>query len=136
MTLLSPTAALILQFSDTANTLYMYIPVIDAATLGSDKVNPDITTVDSFTSFDTSSTLSTLNFLDQTIYNQWYTVAVGSNTVLVSNFIYKVSSIANAQATQGAASLAMTGIDWASAITSTGDKLCYASINTTGNVSI
>jgi hypothetical protein len=135
-TLKTQTAALILQFGDTAgNTVYLYIPVIDTAALGSDNINPDITTVDSFTSFALPASLSALNFLDQTIYNQWYTVVVGSNTVLVSNFIYKVAALPS-QTTQGAASSAMTAIGWANAISASGDKLCYASTITTGNVSI
>lgn len=110
----------------------MYIPVTDTA----DTNNHDVTTVDSFSSFALPASLSTLNFLDQTLYNQWYTVAVGSNTVLVSNFVYKLSSISTAQAAASALASTVAGIDWNAAIAGTGDKLCYASIITTGNVPI
>lgn len=88
-------AALILQFGDASNTVYVYIPVVTTL----DNTNTDITVVDSFTSFAVGSSLSALNFLDQTIYNQWYTVVSGTNTVLISNFIYKVASIGSALAT-------------------------------------
>lgn len=110
----------------------MYIPVTDTA----DPTNHDVTTVDSFSSFAIPASLSALNFLDQTIYNQWYTVVVGTTTVLVSNFIYKVSSIATAEAAASTLAGTVAGIDWNAAIAGTGDKLCYASTITTGNVPI
>ena len=97
-----------------------------------DYKNPDITTVDSFSSFAVGSALSTLNFLDQTIYNQWYTAVSGSNTVLISNFIYTVTSTSTAGTTESAITTTMVGMNWD--VTGTGDKLCYASTITTGNV--
>ena len=139
----SPTAAFIFQFGNTAgNIVYVYVPVVsDASASSTVKNNPDIVdltvTGGSLKDFAVGATgaLSAFNVLDWTDYNQWYT-AVGSNgnTILVSNFIYRVitASTATATATKSTLTTSVLAETWNTA--TSGDKLCYASTLTTGNV--
>ena len=70
------------------------------------------------------------NIFNKNNYNQWYTAVTGTNTVLVSNFVYRIKSVLST--TTGTFVSDMVGVSWP--IGSTGDKLCYASTLTTGNV--
>jgi hypothetical protein len=141
----TPNGAFIFKFSDSAsNTVYVYIPIIDstttnAAALAKIANNPD--TIDltllggSLSTFTYPTPLSAFNFLDQNIYNLWYTAVSGSTTILVSSYIYRIGT-APAATTSTAQILTVSAIDWATVISSTGDKLCYASTITVGNVLI
>jgi hypothetical protein len=95
------------------------IDLTNTATLGSSSLN----------AFTYQLALSAFNFLDQNNYNLWYTAVSGTNTVLVSNYIYRITTTAAAGSSQDlAASL--------SVFTAPTDKLCYASTITNGNVII
>jgi len=50
----------------------------------------------------TSIVLSAFNFFDKTDFNQWYTSVSGTSTLLVSNFIFKITA-ANGLGSGGAA---------------------------------
>lgn len=94
----TPEAAFTFKFSDGTRNVYVYIPV---TTTGNAK-NPDMVdltasggAVGSFVIGATPTPLTSFNMLDQTDYNLWYTAVSGFDTILVSNFIYKISSTSN-----------------------------------------
>ena len=77
-----------------------------------------------------NDSIAAFNFFVMTDYNQWYTMTSGdSTTVLVSKFVYKITSIDNATVREQIAS----DLEGLILDSTTADKLCYASI-TTGNV--
>lgn len=85
----------------------------------------------SFSSFDGNGNLnSCFSFLNQNNFNQWYTQTTGTNTVLVSRYIYKVASINNLQTSDPTPASELNNLkssfNTANA-KATGDKLCYAS---------
>jgi hypothetical protein len=78
-------------------------------------------------SFVDGASLSAFNVLDETDYNQWYTASSGKTTILVSNFVYNIKALP----TESTSKITLPSA-WD--ISSTGDKLCYASTLTTQNV--
>jgi hypothetical protein len=93
------------------------IDLTNTATLGSSPLN----------AFTYQLSLSAFNFLDQNNYNLWYTAVSGTNTVLVSNYIYRITATSVTASSQNLAGSL-------SAFTTPSDKLCYASTVITGNV--
>ena len=92
--------------------------------------------VPSLSSFDGNGPLSVFNFLDLTDYNLWYTMVKGNDIFLVSNFIYKITTDANAVTVASSPAFALSSLGLslnAATASATGDKLCYAS-SSTGNV--
>ncbi len=129
--------AVLFQFSDGTNNVYVYVPfTTTGVTTNADVV--DLTSTSSYvpsnsiSSYSSSSSLSAFNFFDTTEYNQWYTSVVGTSTILISKFVYKVSSALTAVDT-GSLATTITNLKFEDTVGSTGNKLCYASL-TTGNV--
>ena len=85
---------MVMQFSLGANNVFVYIPFVSTTS----NTNPDIVHLtsslvsNSIFNWGNSSSMAPFNFLDATDYNQWYTAVTGTNTVLISKFIYAVSS--------------------------------------------
>lgn len=132
-------AAFVFTFTDGTNNVYVYIPVVT----GDFKYNPDFVDLaqlgEALGSFSLASSpatvsLSVFNILNKNDYNQWYTAVRGTNTVLVSNFVYRIASVAGD--TSEPVIDAIFGLTWNAVVATTGDKLCYASTFTTGNVYI
>lgn len=94
--------AAVFKYTSTVSTttVYVYIPV---ATTGSASNADVIDLTDAakspshtFSRFDGNGNLnSCFSFLNHNNYNQWYTQSSGTNVVLVSRYIYKVSSASN-----------------------------------------
>ena len=131
--------AVLFLFSDGTNKVYMYVPFsIDANAKSADVVDLTSTSAptNSLSSYSSSSgsSLSAFNFFDNTDYNQWYTSVVGTSTILISKFIYKVSTALNAS-DSGNLATTITVLKFEDTVGSTGNKLCYASL-TTGNVNL
>ena len=90
--------------------------------------------MNSLAGWDGSGTLSPFNFFDYTDYNQWYTQVMGTDTALVSNFVYRITSVAAASTTAKATSTSLNALAFSTATAATtGDKLSYASPSN-GNV--
>jgi hypothetical protein len=129
------TDAYIFQFTSGASNVYLYIPVTKDASLTSvDLVDltSGLAPSNSLANFGDSSSLSAFNFFDLTDYNQWYTTVIGLNTLLASKFIYRVANIPNTLI-NGTASTNLQALSFTQT-SSYGDKLCYASTETNGNV--
>jgi len=131
--------AVLFQFSDATSNVYVYVPFTNSGnSIDLDVV--DLTSSSSYvpknalSSYSSSSSLSAFNFFDTTEYNQWYTSVVGTNTILISKFVYKVSSTLSASDTAGLATT-ITNLKFEDTVGNTGNKLCYASL-TTGNVNV
>ena len=126
-------AAVVFLFTSGSNNLFIYIPFTTGAI--SSNLNVDVVDLTS-TSAPMNSlegwaasggSLSAFNFFDYTDYNQFYTQVIGSDTVLVSKFVYKVTAITAATSTQNAPASTLTGLTFTTATAAaTGDKLCYA----------
>lgn len=131
----SPTGAHIIKFSDGTNNVYVYIPTTTSAIPNTDQTGIDLTKTsapsNSLYSFTGMGALSPFNLIDMTDLNQFYTITTATNTLLVNKFYYKVTT----GPTQSGTNLytEMNGKSWSSNY-KTGDKLCYASTETTGNV--
>jgi hypothetical protein len=140
----TPDAAYLFQFSDGTNIVYVYIPVTTTGNI----YNPDVVdltaaggAVANFVvpSSGSAVPLTPFNMVNENTYNQWYTSNVGTSSILVSNFIYKVpaANVAAAITNQAAWQVTMlTNTNWNTALATNSAKLCYASTITTGNVSI
>ena len=135
------TAAYVMKFTSGLNTVYLLIPVtatIPTAASYSEAVldlrvgQPNVPYNAIYDFSVTSSNFNAFNILDLTDYNLFYTATVGSNTLLVSNFVFIISSIAGA--TNTATFGDITTLNWDGAVPSTGDELCHAAQATTGNV--
>ena len=129
--------AVLFLFSDGTNKVYMYVPFsTNADAKSADAVDLTSTSAptNSLSSYSSGSSLSAFNFFDNTDYNQWYTSVVGTSTILISKFIYKVSTALNAS-DSGNLATTITGLKFEDTVGSTGNKLCYASL-TTGNVNL
>jgi hypothetical protein len=91
----------------------------------------------SLANFNDGSSLSAFNFFDLTDYNQWYTtVFMNQNTLLVSKFIYRVSTMPTptSSSTSGTAGYNLNQLIPPAFQSATyGNKLCYASTETTQN---
>lgn len=137
------TAAALFQFVNSTGTesVYVYVPfvtgkpassntfvdLVDLTTAGSQIQLPSNT----LQNLNVNSPLSAFNFFDNTDFNQWYTSVSGTNTVLVSKFVYNINSISGASGSNSSGlTTPFLAIPWNSTISSTGDKLCYASLST------
>ena len=134
----SPTidAAVTFLFSDGTNNVYVYIPLTTTVSTSVDVVDLTSTKapMNALAGWDGSGSLTPFNFFDYTDYNQWYTQVIGTNTVLVNKFVYKITAT-NSKSTNAqvpGSTLASLTFD-ASTAAATGDKLCYASPSN-GNV--
>jgi len=89
-------------------------------------------------SFSTSGrALSAFNFLDQIDINIFYTSTVGSATILVSYFVFKVGVLPTADAAALTTPFSVvTTTDWNGALATYGDKIGHASTFTTGIVNL
>ena len=92
-------AAAVFLFNSGIHNVYIYIPFVTTP----DPTNPDIVDLtsplapsNSLAGWDGNGALSPFNFFDNTDYNQWYTATIGTNTVLISKFVYAITSTANA----------------------------------------
>lgn len=126
--------AAVFKYTSTVSTttVYVYIPVSTSAS----KENADVIDLTSssgpsasFSTFDGNGNLnSCFSFLNQNNFNQWYTQSSGTNVVLASRYIYKVSSAGNLQSSLSTPASTLNGIALDSTTAkATGDKLCYAS---------
>ena len=124
-------AAAVFQFTSGVNNVFVYIPF----TITSSTTNPDVVDLtvasapsNSLSTWTGSAPLSPFNFFDLTDYNQFYTAVIGSNTVLISKFVYAVSSVSTAQSLAYTPASTLTNLGWNTAVVaSTGSKLCYGS---------
>jgi len=137
-------AVALFQFTSGSNMVYVYVPFssksISSNPTASNNLSPDLIDLtnsysllssNSLSSFNSNQTLTAFNFLDNTDYNQWYTSVIGTSTILISKFVYNINSVSTASSTSGIT--ALSTLDFGSTVTTTGDKLCYASISM-GNV--
>ena len=134
--------AYLFQFSDGTNNVYVYIPVTTNGSI----YNPDLVDLTTaggalagfvIPSSGSAVPLTPFNMVNELTYNQFYTSNVGTSSILVSNFIYKVAAanVAAASSTEAAWQTTMlTSTNWNTALASNSAKLCYASTLTTGNV--
>lgn len=134
-------AAYIFKFTSNSNNVYLWIPITTSLTPANNSYNsPDVVDLtsskapsNSLNTFTNTSSLASFNYFDLTDYNQWYTTVIGLNTLLVSKFIYKVASYATTSSSSTVAtSLLGLGLSTAQSLYY-GNKLCYASTDTTGN---
>ena len=116
-------AAAVFLFSSGSNNVYVYIPFTTAAVTVTDNTNPNIVDLtatsapsNSLSSWDGNGALTPFNFLIQTDYNQWYTASINSDTVLISNFVYKISSVNNANPSAIAPASTLTSLSWSAAV--------------------
>lgn len=135
-------AAYIFQFTSGSNNVYLWIPITLSSAPSNNSFNSvDVVDLTSNTApgnnlayFTNTSSLSAFNFFDLTDYNQWYTTVIGTNTLLVSKFIYRVGTYATVTSSSTAATN-LLNLNISSAQSgSYGNKLCYASTDTTQNV--
>ena len=139
----NPTSAVVILFqtSSGTNSIYLYIPfTTTASTTNANLVDLTSTAAptNTLSTWDGAGALSAFNFFDMTDYNQWYSITSGTSTVLISKFIYRVASDANALGSanaQPAPASALTASlsAFTTAASTTGNKLCYASTSN-GNV--
>jgi hypothetical protein len=130
----------VFQFSDGTNNIYLYVPFTTSGSSDNAAV-VDLTSTAAPSAYSalknfqiTNSSLTAFNILQRTELNQFYTSVVGKNTLLVSNFIFKVASTSTALPSQGTASISMAAIGtWDAQGAIVGNKLCYASTSN-GNV--
>lgn len=87
--------AYLFKFSDGTNIVYVYIPVTTSGSI----YNPDVVDLTAaggaiakfvIPSAGSAVPLTPFNMVNENTYNQWYTSNVGTSSILVSNFIYKV----------------------------------------------
>ena len=124
-------AAAVFLFNSGANNVYVYIPFTQ--TLYPDNADVvDLTSAkapsNSLSSWTGIGTLTPFNFFDQTDFNQWFTVVVGTNTVLISKFVYSISNTGAAASTPYGPAISLVSKGWTTAVRSTGDKLCYSNV--------
>lgn len=124
-------AAAVFQFTSGVNNVYVYIPFTTTTTTTNPSV-VDLTLAsapsNSLNTWSGTAALSPFNFFDLTDYNQFYTAVIGTDTVLISSFVYAVSSVGTAQSSAYAPASTLTGLSWTTAVVaSTGSKLCYGS---------
>ena len=136
----SYSSAATFEFVSGNNKVYVFIPFTTNAPTNANLDVVDLTAAsappNNLANWNGNGVLSPFNFFDMTDYNQWYSTVIGTSTVLISNFIYRITNDNNAATTQAAPASTLTALAWTTAITAaTGDKLCYASISN-GNVLI
>ena len=92
-------AAAVFLFNSGIHNVYVYIPFTTIIS----PTYPDLLNLtspqapsNSLDGWDGNGPLSPFNFFDNTDYNQWYTAVTGTNTVLVSKFVYRITSTTNA----------------------------------------
>jgi len=136
----TPTTVALFQFNSGSNIVYIYIPFIASSAHAPNVDVVDLTSTSSYapsttlSSFNGNSALSAFNFFDLTDYNQWYTVVSATSapatTVLVSKFVYQISSVSSATTAASTLASTISGLSFLSTnAASTGDKLCYASFS-------
>ena len=126
------TAAAVFLFNSGANNVHVYIPFTNTQYPDNADVI-DLTAANapsnSLSSWNGLGILTPFNFFDQTDFNQWFTAVDGTNTVLISKFVYSIASTSNAAGAAYAPSSTLTTIPWTPAIVrATGDKLCYSNV--------
>ena len=131
-----------MKFTTGSNALYLVIPV--TATVPSDasyseavmdlRVGQSNVVANAIYDFNVASSgFNAFNLLDLTDFNIFYTATVGFNTILVSNFVFIVNSVASADSATTTFS-GLTTNNWDLDVPSTGDKLCHAATFSTENV--
>jgi hypothetical protein len=92
----TPTSAVLFKFTSGTTNVYVFVPFITASSSPISAYEIDLSSnlvpSNTLKDFNGNSALSAFNFLDLTTYNQWYSAFVGSDTVLVSTFVYKINS--------------------------------------------
>jgi len=146
---ISISAAYVFQFTSgvsNVSNVYLWIPVTTSPVPTTYSLSsPDVVDLisglapsNSLANFNDGSSLSAFNFFDLTDYNQWYTtVFMNQNTLLVSKFIYRVSTMPTptSSSTSGTAGYNLNQLIPPAFQSATyGNKLCYASTETTQNV--
>ena len=92
-------AAAVFLFNSGIHNVYVYIPFTSTSNnTYSDLIDltSSLAPSNSLAGWDGNGALSPFNFFDNTDNNQWYTAATGTNTVLISKFVYAIASTANA----------------------------------------
>lgn len=129
---------MLFQTASGTNSVYVYIPfttVVSTTNANLVDLTSTAAPTNTISSWNGNGALSAFNFFDMTDYNQWYSITSGTSTALISKFIYAVASDSNANAalTAPASTLIGNQAAWTAAVSTTGDKLCYASTSN-GNV--
>jgi hypothetical protein len=132
----TPATVAVFQFVSGINNVYVWVPFITSTPTGVDVIDltSTLAPANAIESFNGDGALSAFNLFDKTDFNLWYALTSGTNTVLASRFVYRITSVSNANAALAGAASNLDGVGFSDAIAyATGEKLCYAS-RSNGNV--